>query len=187
MEKKSAILACILVLNMCTSISLVQCEYYSQSLPYNQVKEQKTSLHFYMHDILGGSKPTAVPIARANSGQGGPAPFGTLFAIDDPLTEGPEITSTLIGNGRGMYVSASQDAIPTLVMYMDLGFTSGKFNGSSISVFSRNPITESPREMAIVGGRGLFRFAKGYITVHTHSFSGNGDAVLEYNAEIVHP
>ncbi|KAK4491440.1 hypothetical protein RD792_002190 [Penstemon davidsonii] len=186
MEKKSAVLACILVLNICTSISLVKCEYYSQSLPYNQVKEHKTSLHFYIHDIVSGSKPTAVPIARPKSGQGGPG-FGQLFAIDDPLTEGPEITSTLIGNARGMYVSASQDAKPTLVMYMDLGFTSGKFNGSSISVFSRNPITESPREMAIVGGRGLFRFAKGYITVHTHSLSGNGDAVLEYNAEIVHP
>ncbi|KAK4491441.1 hypothetical protein RD792_002191 [Penstemon davidsonii] len=184
MENKSMILAWILVLNIS---SVVQCEYYSQSLPYKPVLEQKTNLHFYLHDILSGKNPTAVPIARASSGQG-PVPFGTLVAIDDPITEGPELTSAVVGNARGMYMSGSQDANLALVMYVDIGFTSGKFNGSSISVFSRNPITESPRELAVVGGRGLFRFAKGFITVHTHSLNqSNGDAVLEYNVEIVNP
>ncbi|KAL9173774.1 hypothetical protein ABFS82_02G011200 [Erythranthe guttata] len=159
----------------------VYCKYYSKSVPYEPVRLQKTNLRFYLHDILSGPNPTAVPIVRPNQ-------FGALVAIDDPLTEGPEITSKKIGNARGMYILASQGTDLTLVLYVDLGFTTGEFNGSSLSVLSRNPILENPREMAVVGGRGRFRQASGFITVKTQYLNTTtGDAVLEYNVEVVHP
>ncbi|EYU37926.1 hypothetical protein MIMGU_mgv1a026847mg, partial [Erythranthe guttata] len=134
---------------------------------------RQTFISTYIHDIFSGSNPTAVPITKSKL-----FAFGKLVAIDDPLTEGPEITSKTIDNARRMYVFSSQGKDLTLVM----------FNGSLLSVFSRNPILENPREMAVVGGRGRFRHASGFITVNTQYFNTtNGDAVLEYNVEVVHP
>ncbi|KAJ6409891.1 hypothetical protein OIU84_009390 [Salix udensis] len=57
----------------------------------------------------------------------------------------------------------------------------GKFKGSSFSVFSRNPVTEADREVAVVGGRGKFRMAGGFAKVKTSYFNATtGDAILEY-------
>ncbi|MFQ6647159.1 hypothetical protein Gotur_019597 [Gossypium turneri] len=47
-------------------------------------------------------------------------------------------------------------------MYVDFAFTTGKFNGSSLSIFSRNPIGEIEREVAVIGGRGQFKMATGF-------------------------
>lgn len=185
MEIKAWILILLTILSWSTAP--VHSEYYSPSTPYNPVPLKKTNLRFFLHDTLSGPNPTAILIAGPNA-TNDPTHFGELVAIDDPLTEGPEIASRTIGNARGLYSFASKDKNLTLVLYVDLGFTSGKFKGSSLSVFSRNPITENPREMAVVGGRGLFRFATGFIVVKTQFLNAtNGDAVLEYNVEVVHP
>ncbi|KAL0422881.1 UNVERIFIED_CONTAM: Dirigent protein 15 [Sesamum latifolium] len=186
--EKVVFLAGILVLSVWTTP--VHSKYYSESRPYEPVQEKKTHLRFYVHDILSGNKPSAVQIAGPNTTkkEDGPTPFGTAFAIDDLLTEGPEIISKVVGNARGIYVSSSQGKDLTLVLYVDLGFTSGKLKGSSLSVFSRNPITENHRELAVVGGRGRFRLARGFVLVKTYSLNiTNGDAVLEYTVEVVHP
>ncbi|MBA0706439.1 hypothetical protein Golax_018548, partial [Gossypium laxum] len=101
-------------------------------------------------------------IAHPNIIQTSSFGFGSLFAIDDPFTVGPEPTSTLIGNAQGLYVSSSQDHVVfTTVMYTNFAFTSGKFNGSSFSVFSRSSSLDAIHELAIVGGRGALRMAKG--------------------------
>ncbi|XP_075518360.1 dirigent protein 4-like [Primulina tabacum] len=178
------------ILLLCIFTISVHSEYYSKTQPFSTLQEKTTHLHFYLHDTLSGKSPTAIQIASPNTtkSKDDPAPFGTLFAIDDPLTEGPELTSELIGNARGMYLSSSQDKFLTLAMYVDLGFTTGKFKGSSISVFSRNPITEKHRELAVVGGRGRFRMARGFIEVNTYFLNTtNGDAILEYKVTLVHP
>ncbi|KAL2460035.1 Dirigent protein 15 [Abeliophyllum distichum] len=185
---RGILLAWIVVLSI--AAASVHCEYYSTSTPYEPVRQKKTHLRFFLHDTLSGEKPTAVIVARANSTpkRNDPTPFGTTFAIDDPLTEGPELTSKVIGNAQGLYLSSSQDKNLTLVMYVDLGFTTGKFKGSSLSVFSRNPVTEANRELAVVGGRGKFRMARGFIKVKTSYLNTtNGDAVLEYKVTVVHP
>lgn len=164
--------------------------YYSKSKAYKPVKLKKTHLHFFLHDTLSGKTPSAVQIAAPKTvkDKHNPTPFGSVFALDDLLTEGPEVTSRVIGNAQGMYLSSSQEKNLTLVMYVDLGFTEGRFKGSSLSVFSRNPVMESHREMAVVGGRGLFRRAEGTVFVKTHFLNyTNGDAVLEYDVEVLHP
>ncbi|KAG8368134.1 hypothetical protein BUALT_Bualt15G0013500 [Buddleja alternifolia] len=181
-------LALLLVLCICTI--RVHAKYYSKSAPYEPVQEKKTHLRFFLHDTLSGNNPSAVQIAGPNTTKNvnDPTPFATTFVIDDPLTEGPEPTSKVIGNARGLYVSSSKDKNLTLVMYVDLGFTNGRFKGSSLSVFSRNPVTEKHRELAVVGGRGRFRLARGVVLVKTQYLNiTNGDAVLEYNVEVVHP
>ncbi|XP_057788594.1 dirigent protein 4-like [Salvia miltiorrhiza] len=186
--EKTIIFACILLLSTCTTPAFSK--YYRESEAYKPVLK-KTQLRFFIHDILSGSKPSAVRIAAPNTtayDTGNPTPFGTVYAIDDVLTEGPEATSAVVGNAQGMYLSSSQGKNLTLVMYVDLGFTAGRFKGSSLSVFSRNPVTESHREMAVVGGRGRFRRAQGTVFVKTHFLNyTNGDAVLQYDVEVVHP
>ncbi|MBA0666791.1 hypothetical protein Goklo_003158 [Gossypium klotzschianum] len=44
---------------------------------------------------------------------------------------------------------------------MDFGFTKGELNGYSINIFSRNPIVETERELAVIGGREKFKMEKG--------------------------
>ncbi|XP_061374936.1 dirigent protein 4-like [Gastrolobium bilobum] len=169
---------------------LVSCEYHYADLNGFQQKEKVTHLHFYLFDTLSGNKPSSVEIARPNIttiGEKSPAPFGHAFAIDDPLREGPDEKSKVIGNAEGLYLSSSQGEKLTLVYYVDFGFTTGEYNGSSISVFSRNPVTEKDRELAVVGGRGKFRMARGFAHVRAHFLNpATGDAILEYNVTLLH-
>lgn len=72
----------------------------------------------------------------------------------------------VIGHARGIYAFASRDT-ELLVMFLDFSFTTGKFNGSSFGVFSQNPVTETYRELAVVGGRGKFRMARGFAKLKT--------------------
>jgi hypothetical protein len=64
---------------------------------------------------------------------------------------------------------------------MTFAFVVGKHNGSSISVVGRNPVFV--KEMPIVGGGGLFRFAStGYPLAHAiWSDNKTGDTMVEYN------
>ena len=185
---RSLILAWMLVL--CTAMAPACCQgYYSHSVPYVPSPEKVTHLHFFLHDTMSGKNASAVTVARPNmttAFSNTPAPFGSVLAVDDPITLGPDLTSEIIGNAQGLWVSTGQD-VPSLVVYLDFGFTQGKFNGSSFSVFSRNPITQKKRELAVVGGRGKFRMATGFAQLKT--YFGNitsGDAIVEYNVTLIH-
>ncbi|KAL9244866.1 hypothetical protein vseg_018585 [Gypsophila vaccaria] len=157
-----------------------------------------TTLHFYLHDILSGRNPGAVLAARPNitgkqslrpditSRKQSATPFGSVYAVDDLMTEGPDANSTVIGNAQGLYVSSSKDVL-SLVLYVDFGFTAGTLNGSSLSVFSRNPVSEGDRELAVIGGRGVFKMATGSAKLKTYSWdTQTGDAVIEYDVEVYH-
>ncbi|GMI83521.1 hypothetical protein like AT4G38700 [Hibiscus trionum] len=171
----------------CLAMAPVYGQYYSETVMPSPRQERMTRLHFFLHDILSGQNPSAVIIARPNI-TGSAISFGSLFAIDDALTIGPEPTSEIIGNAQGMYVSSSLDpTMFTAVMYADFAFTSGAFNGSSFSLFSRNPSSPPIRELAIVGGRGAFRMASGYALIR-NSFLNltTGDTIVEFNVTLYH-
>ncbi|KAK8477062.1 hypothetical protein V6N13_149609 [Hibiscus sabdariffa] len=183
--EKSLRLAWFLVLT--TAMAVAPCwSYYSDTKPYAPPPKKVTHLHFFLHDIMSGKNPSAVVVARPNTTTAQNDSFGTVTATDDLLTVGPDVTSEVIGNGQGLWVSTDRD-IPGLTLYMDFGFTKGEFNGSSISVFSRNPIAETERELAVVGGRGKFRMAQGYAQLKTYFLNiRNGDAIIEYNVTVIH-
>ena len=149
-------------------------------------KEKLSHFHFYFHDILGGPKPTAVRVASAPITNTSATFFGSVVVMDNPLTVGPEFNSKLVGRAQGIYASASQTEVG-LLMVLNLAFTQGKYNGSALSILGRNPIFSTVREMPIVGGSGVFRFARGYAQAKTHSLDFNtGDAVVEYNVYVFH-
>ncbi|PON93542.1 Disease resistance response protein [Trema orientale] len=148
-------------------------------------KEKFSHFRFYWHDIYSGRNPSALAIIQppANTSKTG---FGSVSMIDDPLTEGPELSSKLLGKAQGFYGLASQEEA-ALLMAMNFYFVQGKYNGSTITILGRNPVFHKVREMPVIGGSGLFRFARGYAHASTHKFDpSNGDAVVEYNVYVLH-
>ncbi|KAI5647871.1 hypothetical protein M9H77_33876 [Catharanthus roseus] len=148
-------------------------------------KEVITTLQFYFHDVVSGDSPTAIKIAQASNGTS-LSLFGNLLMVDDALTVGPDPKSKVIGRARGMYGSASQSVLDMgLIMVMGYVFTDGIYDGSSFSLLSINPALHRVREMAIVGGTGLFRLARGYAIAQTYWFDTSGDAIVHYNLLIM--
>ncbi|KAF8377822.1 hypothetical protein HHK36_031207 [Tetracentron sinense] len=149
-------------------------------------KEKVTQLHFYFHDIVSGKTPTAVRVAQASDSDKSRTLFGVLMMADDPLTQGPEPSSKLVGRAQGLYGSAGQQELG-LIMAMNFGFIDGMYNGSSLSILGRNPALHPVREMPLVGGTGFFRFARGIVVATTYWFnSSTGDAIVEYNVTAMH-
>uniref|UniRef100_A0A2N9IJS9 Dirigent protein n=1 Tax=Fagus sylvatica TaxID=28930 RepID=A0A2N9IJS9_FAGSY len=153
-----------------------------QKLQYS--KEKVSRLHFYFHDIVSDKNQSAVEVAKASITKKSPTFFGLVNIFDDPLTEGPEPTSKLVGRAQGLYGSADQQELGLLVA-MNLAFTTGKFNGSSLTVLGRNAALQPLREMPIIGGTGAFRLARGFVTAKTHLFNIT-TAIVEYHV-VAHP
>ncbi|XWS07579.1 hypothetical protein CRYUN_Cryun41cG0001000 [Craigia yunnanensis] len=165
------------------TVNGIFCEELTEGITIK--REEKTShLHFYFHDVISGKKPSAVKIAGPpNSSTNG---FGATTVIDDALTEGPEISSKLVGRAQGIYAIAAQEDL-SLLMVMNFAFIEGTYNGSSISILGRNPVFNDVREMPIVGGSGVFRLARGYALAHTVRFDyKTGDATVEYHVYVSH-
>lgn len=90
--------------------------------------------------------------------------------IDNPLTLGPNLSSKLVGRAQGFYALPSQEEVG-LLMSMNFAFTEGKYNGGTITVLGRNPIFNKVREMPVIEGSGLFRFARGYVHARTNTLN----------------
>ncbi|XP_062172075.1 dirigent protein 22-like [Alnus glutinosa] len=147
-------------------------------------KEKLSHFRFYWHDTISGRNPSAVmvvpPVSNTSTG------FGLVNMIDNPLTLGPKLSSKLVGRAQGFYASASQQELG-LLMVMNFAFIEGKYNGSTISVLGRNAVFSALREMPVIGGSGLFRFARGYVQASTHTFDiKTKDAIVEYNVYVLH-
>ncbi|KAL0365645.1 UNVERIFIED_CONTAM: Dirigent protein 11 [Sesamum angustifolium] len=67
--------------------------------------------------------------------------------------------------GRFQGVATSADLKTTAVeLNAFFDFTSGGVNGSTISISGRNPLVmNGVIELPVVGGTGMFRFARGYV------------------------
>lgn len=106
--------------------------------------------------------------------------------IDNRLTTGVSVNSTLVGQAQGMYAGAGQHDASAL-MVMNFAFKTGKYNGSTISILGRNAVMTKVREMPVIGGSGLFRFARGYVEARTKWLNvKTGDATVEYSCYVLH-
>ncbi|XP_052137039.1 dirigent protein 2-like [Oryza glaberrima] len=144
-----------------------------------------THIHFYFHDKITGPSPSAVQVVSPPN-KTSPTSFGTVYVMDDPLTEGPDPRSKPVGRAQGMYLSSDQVRIGFL-QAMNIVLTAGLYNGSVITVLGSNHISDSIREMPVVGGTSAFRFARGYAQARTYFLDSNGlDAIVEYNVYVFH-
>ncbi|KAL0415722.1 UNVERIFIED_CONTAM: Dirigent protein 19 [Sesamum latifolium] len=152
----------------------------NQSKP---IKEKLSHFRLYLHDIVSGRVPTAVQVVKSPTRRN---IFGMISMMDDPLTLGPKLSSKLVGRAQGLYASASQEEFG-LLMAMNFVLMEGKYNGSTITVVGRNVPFNKVREMPVIGGSGLFRFARGYVQARTHTLDlKTGDATVEYNVYVMH-
>lgn len=149
-------------------------------------EEKTTHLHFYFHDRLAGTNATAVSVASASTTSSSATGFGGVAVVDDPLTEGPEVTSKLLGRGQGLYAGVGQEQ-HVLLMVLTFVFQTGKYNGSSLTLVGNDPIFDTVREMPILGGSGVFRLARGYALLRTiTAFSSPGNVTVEHNVTVYH-
>ncbi|KAI3950800.1 hypothetical protein MKW92_020576 [Papaver armeniacum] len=178
-------LVVVMVLSITQSQADQNVNWWSETVPYEMGMKKMTKLHFYLHNNITGDYPTAFKIAKAPGANISATGFGELYMVDNPLTEGPDPNSRLVGRAQGLYGSSERNEL-SLVMGINLVFTGyKKFNGSTISVFTRNPIAHKEREFAIVGGTRYFRYANGFISAKTYRRSGK-NGIVEYNCSIVH-
>ncbi|KAL8262940.1 hypothetical protein R6Q59_024289 [Mikania micrantha] len=154
--------------------------------PPSHRTEKLSHFRFYWHDTLSGSNPTAITIVPPVSNKTSSTAFGQVNMIDDPLTEKPEPGSRLLGRAQGLYGLISQEEVG-LMMVMSFVFSTGKYNGSTLMILGRNPVFEKVREMPVIGGSGLFRWARGYVQASTYSFDNKtGNAVVKYDVHVLH-
>ncbi|KAM6547873.1 hypothetical protein CsatB_019549 [Cannabis sativa] len=157
-----------------------------KTLGLNKKQEKLTHLHFYFHDVVSGPNPTAIRVAEAKTTNTSAVSFGFVVVCDDPLTVGPEPTSKKIGSAQGIYASTSQTEL-SLLMALNYVFTEGKYKGSTLSILGRNAVLSGVREMPIVGGSGVFRFARGFALAKTYVANATTfDAIVEYNVYVLH-
>ncbi|KAJ8747695.1 hypothetical protein K2173_014378 [Erythroxylum novogranatense] len=179
----------ILLSSFATTKALEQNNGYEETLDPNlfALKEQKlTHFHFFFHDTFTGTKPSVIQIVPTPPTNVSAVAFGSMNMIDDPLTEGPNLSSNLIGKAQGFYGSAAQDEI-SFIIVMNIVFTQGKYNGSTITIVGSDPISSKVRELPVIGGSKIFRFARGYAEASTYSVNlTSGDAIVEYNLYVLH-
>lgn len=152
----------------------------------NYGNEKVTRLPFYIHDTLSGKNISAVQVAKASMTDASPTGFGGVFIFDDPLTEGPEGTSRLVGRAQGLYGSAGQQEL-VLLEAVNFVFITGKFNASSLTVLGRNAALNTPAQMPIIGGTCVFRLARGFVMAKPYFLNvTSGNSVIEYNVFALH-
>ncbi|KAI3855829.1 hypothetical protein MKX03_017618 [Papaver bracteatum] len=94
--------------------------WWSETVPYEMGMEKMTRLHFYLHENITGDYPTAFKIAPGANISA--TRFGELYMMDNPLTEGPDPNSRLVGRAQGLYGSSEMNEL-SLIMGVSLVFT----------------------------------------------------------------
>ncbi|KAL1804429.1 hypothetical protein ACET3Z_033076 [Daucus carota] len=112
-----------------------------------QKKEKMTKLHFFLHEAAapGSANQTAFLVAESNISSTSPTLYGQVSVIDDILREGPEPDSPIVGRAQGLSVSSDLRE-PTIIMSLNFVFTTGKYNGSTLSINARNPLLKQVQD-----------------------------------------
>ncbi|CAI9113240.1 OLC1v1013813C1 [Oldenlandia corymbosa var. corymbosa] len=144
---------------------------------FPNAKPKLTKLHFYLNNIASKKPPMSAPVAQAETTASSPTSFGLITVIDAALTATPG--GKVIGRGQGFFTFSSQEELSALVT-LNFVFTDGEFDGSTLSVLGRNPITQTYRELPVIGGSGAFRLAQGIATATTYYQNATaGDDIVE--------
>ncbi|OMO66379.1 Plant disease resistance response protein [Corchorus olitorius] len=152
-----------------------------------ELKETKISVYFHDH-FSNSSTPNATDVIV--TGFSGKTwvynQFGTVFVMDDLVTEGPEPTSPTVGRLQGTYITTSLDGLRIGTSF-SLVFTNKAYNGSTIQIVGNVNQLDPVEEYGVASGTGKFRYAKGYAIFEIISFDpATVYTVLRLNASILH-
>ncbi|KMZ60146.1 hypothetical protein ZOSMA_5G00060 [Zostera marina] len=125
-----------------------------------------THLKFYWHESFVGSDASAIIVAGPNSTNSAPREFGTTYVYSNPLTIEPIVPTTtteVVGNAQGYYIIYPGDGEVTIGMIMNLVLKEEIFEDSILTFEGRILSgTNIVREVPVIGGTGVFRYATGY-------------------------
>lgn len=112
--------------------------------------------------------------------------FGTIIAVDDPVTEGPDPKSKEIGRAQGLYINSQLDG-KGLHLVFSVIFTEGEYKGSSLEIQGADIFSMKEREFSVVSGTGFFRFVKGFGIMTTEFMDiPNLKAILKLDITVRH-
>ncbi|KAJ7187462.1 hypothetical protein O6H91_11G076200 [Diphasiastrum complanatum] len=175
-------------MQLLTAILMV-CFVISCSCVQGEVESTKkvVRLQWYIHDTpFSGPNSSAVSVIGYNASdiQNELAHylFGQIFVFDDPLTQGPSLSSPSLGRGRGTYTFISKEEF-LIYMSFTISFQTGEYNGSSLNIVGGDP---KQRVFSIVGGTGKFILARGILEqVLVKPFGPfHASSILSHNATI---
>ncbi|XP_027060814.2 uncharacterized protein [Coffea arabica] len=125
-----------------------------------------TNLTVYVHEFRSGEGQSIFPVAGLSNVTWGFNQFGTVFVVDNTLTQSVSVKSALVGCLQGIAAVASLDNT-NIELAETFLFTDGKYNGSTLEMKGILIQSMHVNEVAIVGGTKQFRHATGYITFET--------------------
>ncbi|KAI4367219.1 hypothetical protein MLD38_022982 [Melastoma candidum] len=146
-----------------------------------------TQLQFYMQAVDTGGNETTYRVSNSSITDSSPAKFGFVDIFDNLLTETPDPSSNIVGRSQGIFGTSD---LSEVAVYNDLNvyFTSGIYNGSTLHIAGRFPVFTGYRELFVAGGTGYFRLATGIVTLREIAVdSMTMSAVVEFNVTVVHP
>ncbi|CAI9103196.1 OLC1v1001642C1 [Oldenlandia corymbosa var. corymbosa] len=154
-----------------------------------ELREMKeTSMTLYFQELYVGANATVIQITTDQDQEGHLSftKFGTMFCTDDPITEEFEVTSVQVARAQGIYVTSALDGSRTHVL-ISIVFENGDYKGSTLEVQGSSAQFDKVREVAVVGGTGKLRFARGYATFETiHLNLAAGRGVIQCNITVQH-
>lgn len=177
MEQVKAITCLLILMVVKSAAAQVQC-----SCKLKQV------IKYYVHDNLlqKEGNNTAYIIA----GPGGNVTHlqqGSLVAINDLITEGPDPQSKKLGNAQGVYlISTFFPEFPHIHQQFTSVFTE-KYNGTISYQGDDGNLFLPEREIAVVGGTGEFRSASGYCLIRTVKQTNDWSYILEFETHLSLP
>jgi hypothetical protein len=118
-----------------------------------QVKELELFVH---ENRVPGASATLITVATP-SGDLTEVGFGVIQAFSNSLRAGADGSSQLLGVEPGFVVVGTQNVFMSYVLTL----SSNEYDGT-LSFQGQFAFNAWPRELAVVGGTGSFRFASGY-------------------------
>jgi hypothetical protein len=146
--------------------------------------ESDMNIVFYMHDNFSGNNVTAVPVAGLNGSSSSAGKFGTVVVMSDFVTKRPKTNESdadnTVGRAQGMYVNTNLVTGRDFLMVFTVIFNDMEYRGSTLELQGTDRFVYPHRELAVVGGTGKFRFARGYAILTTELLSGP-NSVIKFN------
>ncbi|XP_058071114.1 dirigent protein 2-like [Magnolia sinica] len=146
---------------------------------------KETHMVFYLQD-WETDNATSVPVAGTNGTLSSVLNFGTIMVVDDAVTEGPDRQSKQVGRAQGIYVNLALDG-SDLHLLFSVVFTNEKYNGSTLEIQGADRFFLKYREVSVVAGTGLFRYARGHAVLETVYLDlPTLNAVIKFNVTVHH-
>ncbi|XP_052190633.1 dirigent protein 11-like [Diospyros lotus] len=160
--------------------------YWTFIRPRPPPQPKETNLVVYVHDHFTGHDASAITVAGKHGAASSILQFGTVAAVDDPVTEGPDPKSKQIGRAQGLYINSQLDG-KALYMAFSVIFTEGEFKGSSLEIQGADVFAMKEREFSVVSGTGCFRFVRGFGIMSTEFLDiASLRAIIKLNVTVKH-